>query len=68
LGLAAIQCFERVNDLASLAPKSCFIAAKPIKGEVGKVSETQKAMGELYCGSVRFQRDATDPCGLFMIA
>ena len=54
MGLAAIQCFERVQDSAGLAPKCRFIAAEPIKGEVGKVGETQKATGELDSGSVGF--------------
>jgi hypothetical protein len=54
LGLAAIQYFQRVKDSAGLAPKSRFIAAEPIKREVGKVGETQKATGELDSGCVRF--------------
>jgi hypothetical protein len=54
LRLAAIQYFERVKDSAGLAPKSRFIAAEPIKSEVGKVGETQKAPGELDGGSVGF--------------
>ena len=40
LRLAAIQYFERVKDSAGLAPKRRFIAAEPIKREVGKVGET----------------------------
>ena len=52
--LAAIQYFERVKDSAGLSPKRRFIAAEPIKGEVGKVGETQKATGELDGGSVGF--------------
>ena len=43
LRLAAIQCFERVKDSADLVRKSRFIATEPIKCEVGKVGETQKA-------------------------
>jgi hypothetical protein len=54
LGLATIQCFERVKDSAGLAPKSGFIAAQPIKCEVGKIGKTQKATGELDSGSVGF--------------
>ena len=54
LRLAAIQYFERVKDSAGLAPKCRFIAAEPIKSEVGKVGETQKATGELDSGSVGF--------------
>ena len=52
---AAIQFFQRVKDSAGLAPKSRFIAAEPIKREVGKIGETQKATGELDSGSVGFQ-------------
>ena len=54
LRLAAIQYFERVKDSAGLAPKCRFITAEPIKSEVGKVGETQKAAGELDSGSVGF--------------
>jgi hypothetical protein len=43
-----------VNDSAGLAPKSRFIAAEPIKREVGKIGETQKATGELDSVSVGF--------------
>jgi hypothetical protein len=53
VGLAAIQYFERVKDSTGPSPKQRFIAAEPIKGEVGKVSETQKATGEP--DSVAFQ-------------
>jgi len=52
LRLAAIQYFECMKDSAGLAPKCRFIAAQPIKSEVGKVGETQKATGELDSGSV----------------
>ena len=52
LGLAAIHYFKRVKDSAGLAPKCRFIAAQPIKSEVGKVGETQKAMGEVDIRSV----------------
>src|SRR6516162_6752845 len=54
LRLAAIQYFERVKDSAGLTPKCRFIAAEPIKSEVGKVGEAQKAMGKLDSGSVGF--------------
>jgi hypothetical protein len=43
LRLAAIQYFKRVKDSAGLTPKSLFVAAELITGEVGKVGETQKA-------------------------
>ena len=55
LRFAAIQFFQRVKDSAGLAPKSRFVAAEPIKREVGKVGETQKATGELDSGCVGFQ-------------
>jgi hypothetical protein len=55
LGLAAIQYFQRLKDSAGLAPKCRFIAAEPIKSEVGKVGETQKATGELDSASVGFR-------------
>jgi hypothetical protein len=55
LRFAAIQFFQRVKDSADLAPKSRFIPAEPIKSEIGKVGETQKATGELDSGSVGFQ-------------
>ena len=51
---AAIQFFQRVKDSAGLAPKRRFIAAEPIKREVGKIGETQKATGELDSGSIGF--------------
>jgi hypothetical protein len=54
LRFASIKGLERVKDSAGLAPKSRFIAAEPIKGEVGKIGETQKATGELDSGSVGF--------------
>ena len=55
LRFAAIQFFQRVKDSAGLAPKRRFIAAEPIKREVRKVGETQKATGELDGGSVGFR-------------
>src|SRR5215469_10269171 len=52
LRFASIEGLERVKDSTGLAPKSRFIAAEPIKSEVGKVGETQKAMGEVDIRSV----------------
>jgi len=43
-----------MKDSAGLAPKCRFIVAQPIKSEVGKVGETQKATGELDGGNVGF--------------
>ena len=62
LRLAAIQYFERVKDSAGLAPKCRFIAAEPIKSEVGKVGEAQKATGELDSGSVGFHPRVRKRC------
>jgi hypothetical protein len=47
LWFAAIQDVERIEDLASLAPKGCFIAAKAIEREIGQISKAQKATREL---------------------
>ena len=55
LRFTSIQHLEGVKDPGGLAPKSRFIAAEPIKREIGKVGETQKAAGELDSGSVGFQ-------------
>lgn len=58
LRFASIKRLERVKDPTSLAPKRRFIAAEPIKREVGKIGETQKAAGELDSGSVGFHPTA----------
>src|SRR5262249_4514230 len=47
----SIQHLEGVKDPRGLAPKSRFIAAEPIKREVGKIGYTQKAAGDLDSGS-----------------
>ena len=47
LWFAAIQRIECKQDLASLAPKGCFIAAQAIEREIGQISETQKAPRKL---------------------
>src|SRR5262249_60782363 len=52
LRFASIEGLEGVKDSPGLAPKSRFIAAEPIKSEVRKVGETQKAMGEVDIRSV----------------
>ena len=36
-----------MKDSPGLAPKRRFIAAEAIEREIGKVGETQKAMGEV---------------------
>ena len=47
LWFAAIQRIERTQDLASLAPKRCFITAEAVEREVRQIGETQKAAREL---------------------
>ena len=37
LWFAAIQCIESKQDLAGLAPKDCFIPAKPIERVAGQI-------------------------------
>jgi hypothetical protein len=44
---ATCQRIECKQDLASLAPKGCFIAAQAVEREIGQISETQKAPREL---------------------
>jgi hypothetical protein len=46
LWFAAIQGVERKQDLASLAPEGCFIAAQAIEREVGQIGQAQKTTGE----------------------
>ena len=43
LVFATIQCIESKQDLASLAPKNCFIPAKPVERIAGQIGEAQKA-------------------------
>ena len=47
LWFAAIQGIERNQDLANLAPQSCFVAAEAIECEVWQIGKTQKASREL---------------------
>src|SRR5208282_531744 len=47
LWFAAIQCIESKQNLAGLAPQGCFISAEAVQGEVGQISETQKATSEV---------------------
>jgi hypothetical protein len=42
LWFAAIQIFEREQDLAGLAPKGCFTPAELIERVLGQVGEAQK--------------------------
>ena len=37
------------QDLADLAPKDCFIAAKSVERVAGQIDETQKATCEVGC-------------------
>ena len=43
LWLATIQCIESKQDLAGLAPKDCFVSAKPVERVAGQIGQTQKA-------------------------
>ena len=57
LRFATIQCIERKQDLADLAPKHCFMSAEAIEREVGQIGETQKATCEVSGGiDGRFDR------------
>ena len=50
LWFATIQCIESKQDLASLAPKDCFIPAKPVERVAGQIGQTQKATCEVGGG------------------
>src|SRR5947209_1316546 len=66
LWFAAIQGVERKQDLASLAPEGCFIAAEAIKRGVGQIGETQKTTrelnGNIECRFNRFRAGAGHSC------
>ena len=47
LWFAAVQGVEGKQDLASLAPKDCLIAAEALEREVGQIGKTQKATRDL---------------------
>ena len=53
LWLATIQGIERKQDLAGLAPKDCFIPAKPVEWETRQID--QKATCEIGGGINGFQ-------------
>jgi len=40
LWFPAIQCIESKQDLAGLAPKECFIPAKPVERVAGQIGQT----------------------------
>jgi hypothetical protein len=40
LWLTTVQCIERKQDLACLAPKNCFIAAEAVERAAGQMGET----------------------------
>ena len=42
LWFATIQCIESKQDLAGLAPKGCFIPAKPVERVAWQIGQTQK--------------------------
>ena len=50
LWVATIQCIESKQDLAGLAPKDCFIPAKPVERVAGQIGQTQKATCEVGGG------------------
>jgi hypothetical protein len=50
LRLATIQCIESKQDLAGLAPKDCFILAKPVERVAWQIGQTQKATCEVGGG------------------
>src|SRR5260370_14178556 len=66
LWFAALQGIERIEDLTSLAPEGCFIAAEAIKREVGQIGETQKTTrelnGSIECRFNRFRAGAGHSC------
>ena len=58
LWFAAIQGIEGKQDPAGLAPKGCFISAKPVERVVGQIGQTQKATCELGGGINGFRSRA----------
>ena len=60
LWFATIQCIESKQDLAGLAPKDCFIPAKPIERVAGQIGKTQKATCEVG-GGVNGSRPRAGP-------
>ncbi len=55
LWFATIQCIESKQDLAGLAPKGCFIPAKPVERVAGQIGQTQKATCEIGGGINKFR-------------
>ena len=47
LWFAAIQRIERIEGLAGLAPKGCFIAAEAVEDIIGQIAEPQETTCEL---------------------
>ena len=43
LRFATIQCIQSKQDLAGLAPKDCFIPAKPVERVARQIGQAQKA-------------------------
>jgi hypothetical protein len=50
LWFATIQRIESKQDLAGLAPKDCFVPAKPIERVAGQIGQTQEATCEVGGG------------------
>ena len=55
LWFAAIQGIKGKQDLAGLAPKDCFIPAKPVERVVRQIGQTQEAMCQVGRGSNGFR-------------
>jgi hypothetical protein len=51
LWFTTIQGIESKQDLAGLAPKDCFIPAKPVERVAGQIGQAQKATCEVDGGS-----------------
>jgi hypothetical protein len=58
LWFATIQCIERNQDLAGLAPKDGFIAAEPVERVAGQIGQSQKATREVGGGINGFRPSA----------
>ena len=64
LWFATIQCIQSKQDLAGLAPKDCFIPAKPVEWVARQIGQTQKATCEVGGGIYRFRRAGPGFCSV----
>ena len=62
LWFATIQCIQSKQDLAGLAPKDCFIPAKPVEWVARPIGQAQKATREVGGGIYRFRRAGPGFC------